>query len=101
VIAIFRVTPRAEEDLINIGRYTMQQWGIEQRDKYLRELDGRFQWLADNPKLGKARLDIEEGYYCYLQGSHLIFYQIQSQCIDILGVPHKSMDLINYFEVLD
>ena len=70
--AIFRVTSRAEEDLINIGLYTTQQWGIKQRDKYLRELDSRFRWLADNPKLGKGRPDIEEGYYCYLQGSHLI-----------------------------
>lgn len=58
--AIFRVTPRAQEDLINIGLYTIRQWGVKQRNKYLQELDGRFQWLAGNPKLGKTRPDIEE-----------------------------------------
>lgn len=96
--ATFRITPRAEQDLIKIGHYTTRQWGVTQRNNYLRDLDKRFQWLAEHPKLGKARPDIEEGYYCYLQGSHLIFYQLNPQGIDIIGLPHKSMDIENYFD---
>jgi len=96
--AIFRVTPRAEGDLINIGLYTTRQWGVKQRNKYLQELDKCFQWLVENPKLGNARPDIGEGYSSYLQGSHLIFYQINSQGIDIIGLPHSSMDIISYFD---
>ena len=94
----FGITPRAQEDLRNIGRYTLRKWGKEKRDSYLRDLDNRFGWLAQNPKIGKHRLDIEEGYYCYVQGSHLIFYTIGENCINIIGIPHKVMDILNYFD---
>ncbi len=93
----FRVTPRANDDLKNIGRYTLRQWGKDQRNRYLRDLDKRFKWLANQPEIGKHRPDIEAGYYCYLQGSHLVFYILTEHGIDIIGIPHKSMDVLNYF----
>ena len=97
----FRITPRAEDDLKNIGRYTFQKWGKEQRNRYLRDLDNRFRGLADHPKIGKHRSDIKDGYYCYLQGSHLVFYTINENTINIIGIPHKAMDILNYFSAQD
>jgi toxin ParE1/3/4 len=95
----YRLTPRALEDMKAIGRYTLRQWGIRQRNQYLQDLDQRFKWLAAQPQLGKHRPDIEEGYYCYLQGSHLIFYMFNDiDGIDIIGIPHKAMDMLNYFD---
>ncbi len=94
----FRITPRVQEDLRNIGRYTLRKWGRKKRDSYLYDLDNRFGWLAKNPKIGKHRLDIGEGYYCYLQGSHLIFYTIGQNWINIIGIPHKVIDILNYFD---
>ena len=96
--ADFRITPRAYEDLKNIARYTLQHWGKEQRDIYLRALDKRFAWLAEHSLVGKHRPDIWDGYYCFPQGSHLVFYLIRDGGIDIIGVPHKAMDIINYFD---
>ncbi len=96
-MAQFRVTPRARKDLLTIGRYTTNKWGTRQRNTYLCNLDNRFQWLADHPKMGNPRLDIGKDYYCYKQGSHLIFYTIQQEYIAIIGVPHQRMDTINYF----
>ncbi len=94
----FRITPRAKEDLKEIGRYTISQWGKKKRDSYLLDLDKRFSWLGNNIKIGKQRSDIKEGYYCYLEGSHLIFYILNELGgIDIIGVPHKAMDILNYF----
>ncbi|MCF6327440.1 MAG: type II toxin-antitoxin system RelE/ParE family toxin [Devosiaceae bacterium] len=95
---IFHITPRAGEDLISIGRYTLKKWNRVQRDKYLREIDRRFQWLANKPELGKHRREIEEGYYSFPQGSHVIFYIILEDRIDIIGIPHKNMDILNYFD---
>ena len=68
----FRVTPRAQEDLKNIGRYTEQQWGRHQRNIYLKALAQRFYWLVENPQLGKHRTDVAEGYYSFPQGEHLV-----------------------------
>lgn len=93
----FRITPRAKEDLKNIGRYTFKNWGKKQRDTYLTDLDKRFAWLARNPQLGKHRPDVQEGYYCFPQGSHLGFYLLREDGIDIIGVPHQNMDVQNYF----
>lgn len=94
----FNVTPRAGEDLKSIGRYTLKKWNKAQRDKYLREIDKKFQWLANKPKLGKHRKDVKKGYYSFPQGSHVIFYIIFEDRIDIIGVPHKNMDILNYFD---
>ena len=93
----FRITPRARDDLLNIGRYTLEIWDRQQRDIYLRNLDERFQWLAQNPRLGRHRPDVQEGYYCFPQGSHLVFYIIHDAGIDIIGIPHQNMDILNYF----
>ncbi len=51
----YRITPCAFEDLKNIGRYTLRHWGKKQRDIYLRALDARFAWLAQNANAGRSR----------------------------------------------
>jgi toxin ParE1/3/4 len=94
---VFRVTPRARDDLQNIGRYTEQHWGKAQRNTYLKALERRFEWLADNPRLGKYRPDVGERYLSFPQGEHVIFYLIAEAGIDIIGIPHKEMDIITYF----
>jgi Plasmid stabilization system protein len=94
-----RITPRARDDLKNIGRYTERKWGKAQRNTYLKRLATRFNWLAENPQLGQHRTDIEDGYYCFPEGQHLVFYLIRRHAIDIIGVPHKEMDIINHFTI--
>lgn len=93
----YRVTPRAHQDLINIGRYTLKRWGREQRNVYLGAIEQRFKLIAENPYMGRHRPDVKEGYYCWPQGSHVIFYLIRENGIDIIGIPHQRMDILNYF----
>ena len=95
----YRITPKAQEDLKNIGRYTEHQWGRTQRNAYLKNIEKRFQWLADSPLLGKHRADIHESYYSFPQGQHVVFYLISIDAIDIISVPHKEMDSISYFQL--
>jgi toxin ParE1/3/4 len=54
--------------------------------------------LAENPELGKQRDEIGEGYYSFPQGHHVVFYLIDNGTIDIIGVPHKQMDILNCFQ---
>lgn len=97
----FNLTPRAKEDLRGIWHYTLNFWSERQADKYIADLYQRFEWLAQQPRIGKHRPDVCEGYYCFPQGSHLVFYMIRDQVIDIIGVAHKDMDVLNYFDVED
>ena len=93
----FRITPRARDDLKNIGRYTERQWGKAQRNVYLKDLEHRFVWLVENPRLGRPRSDVAESYFSFPQGEHLIFYLIGQEGIEIISVPHKEMDILSYF----
>lgn len=90
----FRVTPRVRDDLKNIGRYTERKWGRRQRNNYLKALEKRFGWLAENPQSGKNRTDVSEGYYSSPQGEHIVSHLIAEKGIDIIGTPHKETDII-------
>ena len=93
----YRITLRAQQDLMNIGRYTLEKWGKEQRNLYLNAIEERFKLIAENPYMGRHRPDVKEGYYSYIQGAHVISYLIQKSGIDIIGIPHQRMDIMNYF----
>lgn len=91
----FKVSRKAQADLIAIGRYTSKKWGVSQRNHYLKQLDDCFNQLAENPELGSSCDFILEGYRKFPQGSHLIFYKQDSEenCIVISRVLHQSMDV--------
>jgi toxin ParE1/3/4 len=93
----YRLARRAQRDFTDIGRYTEANWGKAKRNDYLRKLALRFAFLASNPRLGKLRNDIAPNVYCFPEGQHLIFYTIQTGEIQIVGIPHQSMDIGKFF----
>jgi len=54
----FRLTLRARQRLREIGRDTQKTWGVDQRNKYLTELDKGFYDLAARPDKGRARREL-------------------------------------------
>jgi toxin ParE1/3/4 len=93
----FRLTPRAVADLDAIAYYTIETWGLAQLETYLMGFNSRFQWLADNPLAGRERNDVQPGFRSYPEASHVIFYIINEDKVDIIGIPHKSMDVSVFF----
>lgn len=89
----YRLTPRALADLDDIADFTIEKWGAEQLESYLGALRDRFEKLAGNPTLGRERDDIQPGYRSFPEGSHVVFYVIDGDFINIIGIPHKSMDV--------
>ncbi len=89
----FTLTNKAFADLKYIGRYTLEQWGREQRNLYLTMLDAAFRQLAANPLTGKDCSDIRNGYRKFNAGSHVIFYrQLSGATIEIVRILHGRMD---------
>ena len=39
-----------------------------------------------------------EGYYSFPEGQHIVFYLRSQNSIDIIGIPHKDMDILSYFQ---
>jgi len=99
VITGYSLRQQAQADLESIWLYSYQEWGTEQADQYIRSLLSRFTWLSENPQLGKQRAEVKPGYYCFPEGMHLIFYKITRSGIDIIGIPHQSMDIAGHFDV--
>jgi len=93
MIGNYRIRSLAQSDLESIWLYTLEQWGVDQANTYLEAIIKRFDWLVENPLLGKNRNDIKEGYYCFPEGMHLVFYLIKETQLEIIGVPHQSMDI--------
>lgn len=94
--ANYQIRSLVQSALELIWFYTLEQWGVEQANAYLEATIKRFDWLAENPLLGKQREDIKEGYYCFPEGMHLVFYKISNDQVEIIGVPHQSMDIVEY-----
>jgi len=90
---LFSLTKQALEDLREIGRYSQQRWGRDQRRHYLALLDGYFHALAQNPGQGQRCDEIRAGYRKFLSGRHIIFYREQAaDGIQIVRVLHEKMD---------
>lgn len=82
----------AESDLIDVWRYSFEQWGELQADKYLDELDSSIRKLADNPESGMRRDFVREGYRVPFVGGHAVHYTVTPDTVHIIRVLHGRVD---------
>jgi toxin ParE1/3/4 len=76
----FLLASAARDDMINIGRFTGERWGKQQRNTYFKQLDDAFKLLAQQPGIEKDAVAIKPSYRKFVQGSHIIFIaQVPSQ----------------------
>jgi len=84
--------PRARQDLKDIWRYSFEEWGEAQANKFLSELDAGITQLGENPRLGKPRDDLRPGYRSLRVGEHMVYYVLTPSAIRIVRVLHARMD---------
>lgn len=90
----FKLSAKAIDDLRNIARYTQINWGREQRNLYLKQMDETFHTLSGLPSLGTACDYIKPGYRKFPQGSHIVYYREGTVAkIEIIRLLHKNMDV--------
>ena len=85
--------PKARSDLGSIWDYTVEAWGEEQAERYLRALNQAFETLAERPRLGRLYDEVREGLRVYPSGRHLIFFFVTEGGIDVARVLHERMDV--------
>ena len=89
-MARFKVSRRAELDLLEIAAFTLERCGTEQMERYLRDLDRRFKFLAANRSVGKSIDRVAPGFRQFPQGSHVIFYRTAADDeVEVVRVLHK------------
>jgi len=97
-MAAYHLRGLARDDLEAIWNYTLEQWGIEQAESYLTLLFTCFDELADNPQIGRPRDEVLPSLRSFPQGRHVVFYEIGSNAIEIIGIIHQSADVNRHLE---
>ncbi len=89
----YTLRPKARQDLEKIWFYTYENWGEDQADSYIYDIDKMFQELAAHPQKGLSCDEIREGYRKQFVGKHVIFYRFSKKGIEIVRILHQSMDI--------
>ena len=89
----YKLREIARADLEAIWIYTVEQWGVEQAERYLQGFFSCFEELAANPRLGRERNDVKAGYRSFPQGRHLVFYVIAPEGVEVIGIVHQGADV--------
>ena len=87
----------ADEDLKNILRYTINEWGKRQTQRYNFMIRDSLNWLSENPFTieSKKRFDLHPGCYFYHVGKHFIVYRYKNDRLEIARILHENMDFEN------
>ena len=89
----YRVSDRADQDLIDIYVYGVGQFGRPQAIAYQQELEDCFAMLADHPRIGRTSDTIRPGLRRHEHGSHVIVYREEADHVLIVAVVHgRSID---------
>ncbi len=92
-MASYKLTPLARSQLLAIHRYTEENFGRAQADKYHAGFHRIFGLIAKVPKMGRRAGDFKPGYRRHLYQAHRIFYTAEDDCVVIRAIYHTSVDL--------
>jgi toxin ParE1/3/4 len=86
------LSPRAKLDLSEIWDHTLLQWGADQAEKYVRELWSTIEHAASVSTKSVDVGDVRRGYRKSRYGSHVIFFKVTDDRIDVVRILHQRMD---------
>ena len=91
----FVISKKAVSDLEEIWFYTFEKWPKEQADRYYNLIFNEINYICKNVSAGKSMEHVRKGYRAAKVKSHLIFYKIVSDTIEIIRILHEQMDIEN------
>ncbi|WP_301377812.1 MULTISPECIES: type II toxin-antitoxin system RelE/ParE family toxin [Thalassolituus] len=95
------ISPAANNDLSDIYRYSAQQWGQRKARDYLDAIKDTFWRLVEQPHSGVLRPELLDSLLTdtrsLLVESHVIYYQIRANSVQIIRVLHARQDPGRHF----
>ena len=88
----YTLAPRARADLQGIWKYSVDEWGVEQADRYVREIHQEIEVVARDPTRGRPCDHLRMGYRMYPAGSHMLFFRLTDSGIYVVRILHQRMD---------
>lgn len=90
------VSKAAVADLASIWRRGEDRWGSDQADSYIGGVQRAIGIIAADPRRGRPCDDLRLGYRKFAVGTHMLFFRIRSDGIEIVRVLHQRMDFSRY-----
>lgn len=87
------ISNKAISDLEEIWLYTFQKWSEEQADRYYTLIFDEVNYICKNSGAGKSMEHIRKGYRASKVKSHLIFYRVSNETIEVIRILHEKMDI--------
>jgi toxin ParE1/3/4 len=85
-------TPRARRDIEDIWDHSLERFGFEKADAYLRDIQLAAETVAGDPRRGRACDDIRAGYRKFLVGAHVLFFRASESRVVVVRILHQRMD---------
>ena len=92
----FIISKKAVSDLEEIWLYTVEKWSVEQADRYYHLLFDEINYICKNINAGKSMDHVRKGYRASKVKSHLIFYRVINNTIEVIRILHERMDIENW-----
>ncbi len=91
----FVITKKAVSDLEEIWLYTVEKWSVEQADRYYNLIFDEINFICKKNTGGKSMEHVRKGYRASKVKSHLIFYRVLNNTIEVIRILHERMDIEN------
>lgn len=91
-MGIYRLSRKAEEDILGIFVTGVREFGITQAEHYHAGLETAFAFLADYPRAARERTEIDPPVRAHPRGAHMIIYELDGEDVVILRVRHSRED---------
>lgn len=91
------LSTEAKNDIEKNWLYRLENWSLQQADRYFDLIIDEIEYIAINPSSGKDYSDVRKDYLSVCIKSHFIFYKVnkkQSE-VEIMRVLHQRMDVQN------
>jgi toxin ParE1/3/4 len=91
----FVFSKKAVSDLEEIWLYTVESWSAKQADRYYKLILDEINYICKHIDAGKSMEHVRKGYRASKVKSHLIFYRIVHDRVEIIRILHERMDIEN------
>jgi len=89
------ISKKAVIDLEEIWVFTVDKWSVAQADRYYLLIIDEIEFICKNITCGKSMHNIRKGYRATKVKSHLIFYRVVNDTVEIIRILHERMDIEN------
>ncbi len=85
-MANYKLNEEAEDDIRQLYRYGILNFGLEEAGRYYDGLFERFEKLAENPYLFRVVDYIRTGYRRSVYRRHSIYYRVDAKTVQIMRI---------------